>query len=391
MSPLHVAIGELGSISGGGTPSKANHDYYTGKIPWVTPKDMKSWEIWDAQDKITGAAIRESATTLIPAGSILVVNRSGILKHTVPVAINRVPVAINQDLKAITCHPNIAPEYLARMIKAAEPIILSWVRATTADNFSIDNLKRLTIPLPSIDEQRRIAAILDAAYALRQKRRQGLALIDQLVQSHFIELFGDPTTNPKKWALTTIGELLESASYGTSAKAGTDGSMPVLRMNNLTYDGKIDIKDLKFLDLEGDEVDRYTVRSGDILFNRTNSPDLVGKTAVYRGEGPMAYAGYLVRLRTNRDALPDYISGFLNSRYGKAVLRGMCKSIIGMANINATEVQTIKIPKPPIEMQLEFAKRLKAIEKTRRAYEESESKLAALFGSLQQRAFSGEL
>lgn len=252
-------------------------------------------------------------------------------------------------------------------------------------------LEQLDIPLPPLDEQQRIVTILDATDALRQQRRQALVSLDQLVQSLFIEMFGSPEKNPKKWAITTIGEMLESASYGTSAKAGAEGSMAVLRMSNLTYDGKMDLRDLKYIDLGDNEVDRFTVRSGDILFNRTNSPDLVGKTAVYRGEEPMAYAGYLVRLRTNRDALPDYISGFLNSRYGKAVLRGMCKSIIGMANINATEVQTIKIPKPPIELQSDFAKRIAAIEKNRRAFEESETGLAALFGSLQQRAFSGEL
>ena len=247
------------------------------------------------------------------------------------------------------------------------------------------------IPIPPLPEQQRIAAVLDAADALRQKRRQALALLDQLSQSIFIEMFGDPVTNEKQWPITTIEKLLESASYGTSAKAGAEGAWPVLRMNNLTYDGKIDLGDLKYMDLSDDEVDRYTVRSGDILFNRTNSAELVGKTAVFRGAEPMAYAGYLVRLRAGSEAVPDYISSFLNSRYGKAVLRGMCKSIIGMANINATEVQKIRIPKPPTELQSQFAIRLAEIRKVRTRFQESDAELASLFSSLQNRAFRGEL
>jgi hypothetical protein len=91
---------------------------------------------------------------------------------------------------------------------------------------------------------------------------------------------------------------------------------------------------MKFIDLPATEVDKFTVRNGDILFNRTNSADLVGKTAVFRESNPYVFAGYLVRLRVNEKADPEYVSAYLNSPYGKAILRGMCRSIIGMANIN---------------------------------------------------------
>ncbi len=92
-----------------------------------------------------------------------------------------------------------------------------------------------------------------------------------------------------------------------------------------------------------------------MLFNRINSKELVGKTAVYNQDTPIAYAGYLVRLRTNERANSKYISVFLNSPYGKLTLQGMCKSIVGMANINAQELQDIKIPIPPLPLQNKFA------------------------------------
>ena len=252
-------------------------------------------------------------------------------------------------------------------------------------------LGALEIPLPPIEEQRRIAAILDHADALRAKRREALACLDELTQSIFIDMFGDPVTNSKDLELVTIGDLLDSVQYGTSEKSGTNGEFAVLRMNNITYQGQMDLTDLKYTDLPDNKVERFTVGAGDVLFNRTNSPELVGKTAVYRGEEPMAYAGYLIRLRASDGNSPEYISAFLNSRYGKAVLRGMCKSIVGMANINAQEVQSIRIPRASTSAQNRFEQQVAFVESTKAGHRTALAELDALFASLQSRAFRGEL
>src|SRR5689334_8067311 len=103
-------LSDLVQFVGGGTPSKSKPEYFEGDIPWVTPKDMKATQIRSAQDRITQEALDNSATRLIPENSVLVVVRSGVLKHSLPVAINRVPVAINQDLKALICSAEILPE-----------------------------------------------------------------------------------------------------------------------------------------------------------------------------------------------------------------------------------------------------------------------------------------
>jgi len=101
------------------------------------------------------------------------------------------------------------------------------------------------IPLPPLSEQRRIAAILDKADALRTKRREALAQLDRLAQAIFVEMFGDPAVNPKGWPVSCIGNLLESASYGTSEKSGVLGKLPVLRMNKIMRTGEMDLSDLK--------------------------------------------------------------------------------------------------------------------------------------------------
>jgi type I restriction enzyme S subunit len=280
-------------------------------------------------------------------------------------------------------HYFTTPSYWAQIAKSARGVAQAGVNATA--------LRSIEIPLPPLAQQRRIAAILDKANALRSKRREALAQLDALIQAIFLDMFGDPAINPKAWPVRIIADLIESATYGTSEKSEASGEIPVLRMNNITRSGGIDLTDLKYMSLKDRERERYLVRAGDLLFNRTNSADLVGKTGIYREARAMAYAGYLIRLRSNRENDPEYLAGFLNTAYAKRVLRGMCKSIIGMANINATEIKAMRIAQPPHSAQREFARRIGAVERSIATQRASLAELDTLFASLQYRAFRGEL
>ncbi|QSE46076.1 restriction endonuclease subunit S [Acinetobacter johnsonii] len=251
-------------------------------------------------------------------------------------------------------------------------------------------LEEVQIPLPPLEQQRRIAFILDQADKLRQKRQQAIEKLDQLLQATFIDMFGDPVSNPKGWEVGCIGDMLESVKYGSSDKATLEGEIPILRMNNLTYSGEMDLRDLKYITkVQADE--KYLVKEGDILFNRTNSKELVGKTAVYVGPEPMAYAGYLVRGRTKENFAPEYISAFLNSPWGKEKLQSMCKSIVGMANINAKEFQSIVLPIPPENEQMHFKARVLAIREKKQLLVNQLNVFETLFKSLQNQAFNGTL
>lgn len=289
----------------------------------------------------------------------------------------------------------VDPAYL-RHVLMGDPFHNQFMRTVSGVGGSLLRARpayvaEIRIPFPPLPEQRRISAILDKAEQLNAKRRVALDEFDNLTQSIFLEMVGDPATNSKGWPIVELGSLLESATYGTSKKAGGTGAWPVLRMNNITYNGEMDLSDLKYIDLTEKEVERHTVKVGDILFNRTNSAELVGKTAVFRGSKPMAYAGYLIRLRLNSNNNPEFLSTLLNSNWGKRTLRGMCKSIIGMANINATEIQALKVFHPPLLVQNEFARRVGAVKKLKVVHRASLAELDALFASLQHRAFRGEL
>jgi type I restriction enzyme S subunit len=301
------------------------------------------------------------------------------------------PALLNQRVcKIEKVSGSLDKDYLARYLA----IVLKRIEATTpfvtVKHLSVKTLNDIGIPLPPIREQRKIAQVLDGVDALRTKRLKAVSLLNSLTQSIFVDMFGDPARNPMNWNVVRIGDLLESAKYGTSEKSDTQGTVPVLRMNNITSGGEIDLQNLKYMPHEIRD-ERYEVKKGDILFNRTNSPDLVGKSAIYRGDSVMSYAGYLVRARTNVRSDPEYIAAFLNSRYAKKTLRSMCKSIVGMANINAREMQEIKIPEPEIGLQQEFARRVQVVESMKVAHRSHLSELNTLFASIQNRAFRGEL
>ncbi|EAW0311225.1 TPA_asm: restriction endonuclease [Salmonella enterica subsp. enterica serovar Typhi str. CT18] len=261
-------------------------------------------------------------------------------------------------------------------------------KTTNISNLNLERFKELFIPLPSLNDQRRIVAILDKAANIRQKREQAIKLSDDFLRATFLEMFGTPANNIHRFPTGKIRDLVDSVNYGTSAKASIDsGEYPILRMGNITYQGRWDFTDLKYLDLSVKEKDKFLVKEGDLLFNRTNSKELVGKTAVYEENRPMAFAGYLIRVRPNPIGNNYYISGYLNSIHGKITLMNMCKSIVGMANINAQELQNIEILIPPKHLQDEYEIIYKKIKKGLSIYDKSAMQLQLLASNLSNEYF----
>lgn len=178
------------SILGGGTPSKSNHEYFMGTIPWVSPKDMKTSIIDDSIDHITEDAIANSTTNLVPQNSVLMVVRSGILKHTLPVAINRVPVAINQDMKAFIPNDRITAEYFMYYLKSIEQDILGNVRCVTADNIDFKAFQTRQISLPPLKLQQQFTSFLTCSNTFRFLVYNSLKKLELLKQALMQEYFG---------------------------------------------------------------------------------------------------------------------------------------------------------------------------------------------------------
>lgn len=276
-----------------------------------------------------------------------------------------------------------------------QPSVVAHVSAEATGvnlpRISPKRLLELQVPLPPLTEQRRIAALLDRADAVRRKRKESRRLVDKLLRSVFLEMFGDPVRNEKGWEVVTARQVILDTQYGTATRANSEGrGLPILRMNNITYSGQIDLSDLKSVELSERDLNKFTVRCGDLLFNRTNSPELVGKTAVWDRDGDYAFAGYLVRVRlNNRLALPEYVSAVLNSESGKSMLRSVAKPSINMSNISASDFGRLRIPLPPLALQERFQKAERQV-RTRLAvsFQVAESSSERLTNVLQQGALT---
>ncbi|QQB46804.1 restriction endonuclease subunit S [Corynebacterium glucuronolyticum] len=294
---------------------------------------------------------------------------------------------VNQHIFKVNPKGNIDSSFFEFALIFALQRMQKYLHGSTMRHINRKEFLSTTIPLPPLEEQRRIAGLLNKAVTNLDNSRKSLKALNTFLPNLFESSF-----NRGNRTITSIGSYLAQTQYGTSAKAGESGTFPILRMGNITFEGQIDFSDLKFIDLDPSEFVKYTLKTGDILFNRTNSKDLVGKTAVYYGEeGSFAYAGYLVRCRANSNSTPEYISGYLNSPTGKAVLRNAAKSIVGMANINAKELQRLPIPEADPVEQRQWAEFEQEIHNLSGKLKKQVTLHHELYESLSARAFTGEL
>ena len=221
------------------------------------------------------------------------------------------------------------------------------------------------IPFPTLEEQEEIAKIINHASGIIFARQQQLQKLDELVKARFVEMFGIYPANQMGWETGKIRDTVADVRYGSSRPAVDGGKYPYLRMNNITYGGELDLSDVKRIDVPENELDKCTVRRGDVLFNRTNSKELVGKTCVYDRDEMMVLAGFVIRVRVNDRVLPEFLSAFLNTDFSKKTLSEMCKAAIGQANINAQEMQNIGLYLPPLELQRQFVQFKKQTDKSK--------------------------
>ena len=260
------------------------------------------------------------------------------------------------DITVIAAKSNLSPRLLPFIIQ--NDALFEHAVTNSAGSLSPrvkwQSLSQFEFELPSIDKQEELADILWAAQETRSHYRQLLTTCNDVVKSQFVEMFGGPDPADSQLPIASIGELATDIRYGTSRKANDYGDYKYLRMNNITDEGRLDLSDLKYISLTGSDLENAQVIKGDLLFNRTNSREKVGKTCVFTENDPMVIAGYIVRVRFDSRVESGYVSAFLNTQYGKALLRKMAKGAVGQANISAKEMARIELPLPSIPEQRAF-------------------------------------
>lgn len=262
-------------------------------------------------------------------------------------------------------------------------------------NVGPTHIKRLDIPLPPLEEQRRIVAVLDDAFeGLARARAHAEANLQNARELLALTFEHELLKHRDVSIQTTIGEVCTGFEYGTSSKSQPKGKMPVLRMGNL-QSGEIDWSDLVFTDSDAD-IEKLKLNDGDVLFNRTNSLEHVGKTAIYRGDMPAIFAGYLIRVHHDKsNMLPEFLNMFLNSKSARDYGRSISGKSVNQANISASKLKTYPIMLPSVRAQEEIVRKIESLREPLKVmegtYEVKRQDVDDLRQSLLQKAFAGEL
>ncbi|MBR3813447.1 MAG: restriction endonuclease subunit S [Spirochaetaceae bacterium] len=381
-----VRLGDIFDLQMGKTPDRKKLDYFQGSHKWISIADISKSEkyISETKEYLTDEAIASSGIKSIPRDTLIMSFKLSIGKTAITSDEMYSNEAIMAFLPNGKCETDNSFLYHLFSNKDWSEGSNKAVKGITLNKASLSEAK---IPLPPLETQKHIAAVLDKCTALIAKHREMLAKYDTLIKSRFIEMFGDPVQNPMGWKKTELGNLCKDVRYGTSKPSSENGKYTYLRMNNITYEGELDLTNIKSIDISEDELPKCSVRKGDILFNRTNSIELCGKTCLYKLDETMVIAGYIIRVRVNEKLNPQYVSTFFNTKSIKKLLREMAKGAVNQANINAQEMQSIQIPVPPISLQNEYESFVQQIDKSKFAVQKSLEKAETLYKSLMQEYF----
>jgi len=276
-------------------------------------------------------------------------------------------------LRAKSAH--LSQAYLAHWIDHAGPALRAKGRGATFLQVSKGDIASLQIPLPPLDEQKRIAAILDAADAMRTKRRESIALLDTLLQSTFLDMFGDPVTNPMGWEIKQVGKLADNE----------DGKrVPVKKADREKMDGEF-----PYYGASGviDNIDRYLFDGERLLIGEDGANLVVRSTPIaFIARGKYWVNNHAHVLAFNGNAKLVFLEAMINAIDLKPYLSGTAQPKLNQKSLNR-----IQIPTPPLELQCQFATIVKTVERQKARLRAHLSELDTLFASLQQRAFNGEL
>jgi type I restriction enzyme S subunit len=297
-------------------------------------------------------------------------------------------------LRPVTPTALSAP-FLSRFLEGNFDHLQKTATGATIPHISKSALSRLQLPVPPLAEQERIVKLLDEADELRKLRAQADRRTAALLPSLFHEMFGESVVSWKRWPVRSLGDLLtdgpQNGLYKHSSFYGK--GTPILRIDAF-YDGEVeDLTALKRLRATPDEIQRYGLRQHDIVINRVNSPEYLGKSALIPTlPEPTVFESNMMRFTVAADVVePGYLIRFLQTPAAKRHILGRAKDSINQSSINQEDVKCLPVPLPPLPLQKEFAQRVAEIRELESGQAASRQRLEALFQSLLHRAFQGEL
>ena len=263
------------------------------------------------------------------------------------------------------------------------------------NNIRNEHIDELTIPLPPIETQRKIAAVLDKAQELIDLRKAQIEKLDEFLRSVFLDMFGDPVTNPKGWEvdrLDHVAEIVSGVTKGRKLDNQQTVCAPYMRVANV-QDGHLVLDEIKLIEVLPSDVKKYALLDGDLLATEGGDPDKLGRCAVWKNQiKDCIHQNHIfrIRLQTNK-VIPEYVGFLMGSNHGKKYFLRSSKQTTGIASINSTQLKSFPTFLPPLPLQQQFAAIVEKTEQQKTLMQQSLTEMENNFNSLMQKAFRGEL
>jgi len=317
---------------------------------------------------------------------------------------NPPPCVFASYLIRVRAKEEIDPAFLSQFFRS----VAYWRQVDAQKNANLKKgvsgslLKTLIVPVPPVAEQRKIAGVLGLVQRAIEQQERLIALTTELKKALLHQLFtqglrGEPQkmteigSVPQSWEVVTLGEYLTEAQYGISAKGSDSGRYAVLRMTNQRQ-GRISSDNLQYVELTADQFHRFRVERQDILFNRTNSLELVGRTAIFDLEGDFVFASYLIRLRTDAERLrPFFLNHYFNWEETQVRLKSIATRAVSQSNISATRLRGFLVPVPKPGEQDEIVEKVDCLDQKLSVHARKHAALSALFRTLLHQLMTAQI
>ncbi len=384
-----VSLGECCKIVSGATPRRNVPEYWDNHIPWVTPKDISALDgpiLEDTPEYISRAGHKSCSATLLPKGSVLFSSRAPIGL----VALTGREMCTNQGFKSLVPGDTVHSEYLYHCMKWMAPRIAELGNGATFKEVSKEVISRVEIPLPPLEEQKRIAAILDKADAIRRKRQAAIKLADDFLRATFLDMFGDPVSNRSKYQTVQLRNITSRITYGfTCPMKHLKKGIPIITAKNV-HMGSIDLHNVNFADKNQFEAltDKSKPQKGDILITKDGT---IGRCSVFYLDHEVCINQSVALIKPDSSKIESsYLEGFLSTPPVQYKIKSMGKGN-ALQHLQITELAEYPIPLPSKNEQKRYVNlRNKIKELLSKQFWIGDEK-SRLFNSLTQRAFRGEL
>lgn len=379
-----IKIGDFCKTGSGGTPSRSNTAFFqNGTVPWVKSGELKNRFVTEVEEYITEEAIKKSSAKIVPKNSLLLAMYGATVGEVSQLIFD---ATTNQAICNILPDSKICDvNYLYRYLQFSKPLLLNRRVGGGQPNISQGVIKDLEVPLPPLPEQKRIAQILDKADELRQKRQQSIEKLDELLQATFIDMFGDPITNPKGWEICEVGKVTDCIVPARDKPKSFTGDIPWITTDDLNHLGFTETSK-KNIGLTNEEI---TLAKARLIPKNSVVISCVGNL----GLASIASDNFVMNQQLHSfqcgdKILPEFLIFCLPFQKGYMLSRATSTTVPYM---NKSVCNSIPVTVPPLDLQKKWKLIFENSNKQKQVLKKQLAQQENLFQSLQQRAFNGEL